>query len=96
MEGEFHFDATPIVPPGSAMLMHKKTRQAAIIWIQHKESLVPKTMPQALPNLHMNIAIHRWRKPSRHSVLSTSRDSNTGLDPDLTNIESSQAAGPHN
>ena len=24
MEGEFHFDATPIAPPGSKMLMHDK------------------------------------------------------------------------
>jgi len=24
MEGEFHFDATPIAPPGSEMLMHEK------------------------------------------------------------------------
>ena len=24
MEGEFHFDATPIAPPGSEMLVHKK------------------------------------------------------------------------
>ena len=24
MEGEFHFDATPIAPPGSRMLMHDK------------------------------------------------------------------------
>ena len=27
MEGEFHFDATPIAPPGSEMLMHKNSNQ---------------------------------------------------------------------
>ena len=27
MEGEFHFNATPIAPPGSEMLMHEKPNQ---------------------------------------------------------------------
>ena len=27
MEGEFHFDATPIAPPGSEMLMHQNPKQ---------------------------------------------------------------------
>ena len=38
MEGEFHFDATPIAPPGSEMLMHKKPNRRRTFVFNAKKS----------------------------------------------------------
>ena len=38
MEGEFHFDATPIAPPGSEMLMHQKPARRNIFGLNVKKA----------------------------------------------------------
>ena len=38
MEGEFHFNATPIAPPGSEMLMHKKPNRRSTWGFNAKEA----------------------------------------------------------
>ena len=51
MEEEFHFDATPIAPPGSEMLMHKNFKPKKDIWFQCKKDMVHRTMFPTLPNI---------------------------------------------
>ena len=77
MEGELHFDATPLAPPGSEMMMHQNQRGEAALDPMQK-GLVLGALLEPLQDFPWHPVVHRRREAVGHSQVSAPRNWNSG------------------